>query len=44
MSITYGRLAVVTRPPDGVLLAPSVLAAPRLVTRAVTIRRPDGVS
>jgi len=45
-----------TRPPDGVLLAPSALAArPRLVTRLVTrrlrrldpaaiTRRPDGVS
>ena len=39
----YKILAVITRPPDGVLLAPSALAA-RLVTRAVISRRPDGVS
>ena len=42
-------LALITRPPDGVLLAPtavdarcSVPAALRLVTPAIT-RRPDGV-
>ena len=39
------RLAVITRPPDGVLLGARCSAqAPRLITRAVISRRPDGVS
>jgi len=37
----YYRLAVITRPPDGVLLA--TCSAPRLVTRAVITRPPDVV-
>ena len=42
-ALPYLSLAVITRPPDGVLLTPSLLG--RLVTRAVKItRRPDGVS
>ena len=43
----YFLLAVITRPPDRVLLAPnrcSAPAVPRLITRAVISRRPDGVS
>ena len=46
--LNISLLALITRPPDGVLLAPfgarcSAPAAPRLVTRAIT-HRPDGVS
>ena len=47
MTYIISSIAVITRPPDGVLLAPSALAArraQRLVTRAVITRRPDGVS
>jgi len=47
-TILYLLLAVITRPPDGVLLAPSALAARRLrrlacYSNCIT-RRPDGVS
>ena len=50
ISILYLLLAVITRLPDGVLLARtfgarcSAPVVPCLVTRAVTTRRPDGVS